>query len=41
MKTNFNRIQSFDAIKEQVENQKILNVKKLVSESIKKILNND
>lgn len=41
MKTNFNRMQNFDAIKEQVENQKILNVKKFVSASIEKILNSD
>lgn len=41
MKTNFNRIQNFDAIKEQVENLEILFVKKLVSASIEKILNNN
>lgn len=41
MKTNFNRMQNFDAIKEQVENLEILFVKKLVSASIEKILNNN
>lgn len=41
MKKNFNIIQNFDAIKKQVENQKILNRKKLVSASIEKILNNN
>lgn len=39
MKTNFNIIQNSDAIKKQVENQKILNRKKLVSASVEKILN--
>lgn len=41
MKTNFNRIQNFDVIKEQVKNKKILYVKNFLSTSIEKILNND